>query len=244
MNKAFAIFAAAFLACSSTLNAQDAADTEGVRFGIKLAPNLGFLQSETDGIEANGSGFGYTFGLLAEFPIGSAGNYRFATGLFLNNVTAKWQQDYVYVASVDAGSPLITKQLETDVKLQYIEVPLTIKMMTNEIGYMRYYGQIGFGNAFNIRAKADQVVAQVDGTRADGQPIVTVFNEDKNEDIQSDIMLYKASLVVGAGMEYNFSGNTSLLVGITYNNGFTNILDIEGAKAKAHYLELTMGVFF
>ena len=73
MNKAFAIFAAAFLACSSTLNAQDAADTEGVRFGLKLAPNMGFIRPETDGLDGNGSGFGYTFGLLAEFPIGTAG---------------------------------------------------------------------------------------------------------------------------------------------------------------------------
>ncbi|MBK8498800.1 MAG: outer membrane beta-barrel protein [Flavobacteriales bacterium] len=134
--------------------------------------------------------------------------------------------------------------LETDVKLQYVEVPLTVKLMTNEIGYMRYYGQIGFGNAFNIRAKSDQVVAKIDGTRADGQPIVSEFTELSDEDLQDDIMLYKVSLVVGAGMEYNFSGNTSLLVGITYNNGFTNILDIEGAKAKAHYIELTTGVFF
>lgn len=239
MNKAFAIFAAAFLACPMSMNAQDAADTEGVRFGIKLAPNLGFLQSETDGIESNGSGFGYSFGLMAEFPIGSAGNYRFASGLFLNNITGKWKEEFKY--HDDLTGPERTKELETDVKLQYIEVPLTIKMMTNEIGYMRYYGQIGFGNGFNIRAKADRVVPDY----YDNAPtIVESFVEEKDEDLQSDIMLYKASLIVGAGMEYNFSGNTSLLVGITYNNGFTNILDIEGAKAKAHYLELTAGVFF
>ena len=241
MNKAFAILAAAFLACSSTLNAQDAADTEGVRFGLKLAPNMGFIRPETDGLDGNGSGFGYTFGLLAEFPIGNAGNYRFASGLFLNNITGKWKEEFSYYEL--GNTSLRKKDLETDVKLQYIEVPLTIKMMTNEIGYIRYFGQIGFGNGFNIRAKADQVVPTVNGSFND-EPIVTEFVEDKDEDIQSDIMLYKASLIVGAGMEYNFSGNTSLLVGITYNNGFTNILDIEGAKAKAHYLELTMGVFF
>lgn len=244
MNKAIALLSATLVVCATTLNAQDAADTDGVRFGIKLAPNMGFVQPETKGIDGNGAGFGYTFGLLAEFPIGSSGNYRFATGLFLNNITGKWKTNYNYVASANASDPILTKELETDVKLQYVELPLTVKLMTNEIGYMRYYGQIGFGSAFNIRAKSDQVVAKIDGIRADGQPIVTQWEELSDENLQDDIMLFKASLVVGAGMEYNFSGNTSLLVGITYNNGFTNILDIEGAKAKAHYIELTTGVFF
>ena len=239
MNKVLALLAAACMACASnTLNAQDAITSEGVRFGIKLAPNLGFVVPESDGLGGNGSGFGYSFGLLTEFPIGSAGNYRFATGLFLNNITGKWKADLSYQDAING--PIKIKELETDAKLQYVELPLTIKLMTNEIGYMRYYGQIGFGNAFNIRAKSDMVVAVYDQSGA----YVTDFVEDKNQDIQDQIAIYKASLIVGAGMEYNFSGNTSLLVGITYNNGFTNILSEGDAKAKAHYLELTTGVFF
>ncbi|MBK7384885.1 MAG: PorT family protein [Flavobacteriales bacterium] len=242
MNKVFAVLAIALIGTTS-LSAQDDAS---VRFGIKLSPNMGFVKSETKALKANGSGLGYTFGLLAEFPIGANGNYRFATGLNLNNITGKWKEDYTYVDEV--AGPMKTKALETDVKLQYVELPLTIKLMTNEIGYMRYYGQVGFGNAFNIRAKADMVAPKVAGSLTDGTPIVTEFTENKGEDIQSDIALYKASLIVGAGMEYNFSGSTSLLVGVTYNNGFTNILnfDVAGskAKAKAHYFELTVGVFF
>ena len=241
MNKAIAVLACASFVFSTTLHAQDAADAEGVRFGLKLAPNMTFVVPETDGLEGNGTGLGYTFGLISEFPIGTVGNYRFASGLFLNNLTGKWKEAYAYY---DVGSTqLKSKDLETTVRLQYIEVPLTIKMMTNEIGYMRYYAQIGAGNAFNIRAKADIITPTVNGSY-NGEPIVEEFVENKKEDIQSDIALYKASLIVGAGMEYNFSGNTSLLVGITYNNGFTNILDIEGSKAKAHYLELTTGIFF
>jgi opacity protein-like surface antigen len=109
---------------------------------------------------------------------------------------------------------------------------------------MRYFAVVGAGNAFNVKAKSDQVVAKVDGTRADGRPIVSNFEKLEGESIQDDIALYKASLIVGAGAEYTFSGNTAMMFGITYNNGFTNILDIEGAKAKAHYLELSLGVFF
>ena len=75
------------------------------------------------------------------------------------------------------------------------------------------------------------------------------FIEEENENIQDDINLFRAALIVGAGAEYNFSGNTSLLFGITYNNGFTNIANFDvdvdkKAKLLNNYLELTVGVFF
>ena len=234
MKKAIALISAAVISCA-TLVAQD---NGGVRFGVKFSPNMGFVKPDSKSLKANGAGFGYSFGLMTEFPIGTAGSYRFATGLFLNNIVGKWKQEFSYVDAING--PTKMRDLETKVKLQYIELPLTLKLMTNEIGYMRYYAQIGAGNAFAIRAKADNVVPKLDQSGF----YVTEFTEQTDEDILSDMAIYKASLIVGAGMEYNFSGNTSLLVGVTYNNGFTNILSTEGLKAKAHYVELTAGVFF
>lgn len=238
MKKALVILAAATIGTSSLI----AQDETGVRFGMKLSPNLGFVNPDTRGYTSSGTNAGYTFGLMAEFPIGTSGNYQFATGMNLNNVSGAWKETYTYAE--DVTGPTRTRDLETNVKLRYIELPLTIKMMTNEIGYMRYFGQVGFGNAVNIRAKSDIIVPTIAGTRTDGTAIVTEFTELENEDIQDDINIYKASLIVAAGMEYNFSGNTSLLVAVTYNNGFTDILKSKDVKAMANYLELTVGIFF
>ena len=238
MKKLFAPLAM-ILASATMINAQD---DVGVRFGLKLSPNLSFMKADTKNIKADGSGLGYTFGLMLEIPIGSSGNYRFATGLNLNNVKAKFSEEFTYVDNL--VDPKKTRDLAREVALQYVELPLTIKLMTNEIGYMRYFAVVGAGNAFNVKAKGDKVEAKEIAQLPDGTPVVEKFEELEKEDMQDDIALYKASLIVGAGAEYNFSGSTSLMFGITYNNGFTNILDIEGAKAKAHYLELTAGVFF
>lgn len=236
MNKAFALLTAALLGTVSA-SAQD-----GVRFGLKLSPNMGWIRSDTKGFESSGSALGFTFGLLTEFPIGASGNYRFATGLNLNNTAGKWKNTFSYQDAING--PMKTTDLETTAKLQYIELPLTVKLMTNEIGYMRYFAQVGFGNAVNIRARADQKLPTYDQSGA----YVTGFTEEKGEDISDNVALYRASLIVGAGMEYNFSGNTSLLVGVTYNNGFTNVLNVKvddkKVKAVSNYLELTLGVFF
>ncbi len=74
-------------------------------------------------------------------------------------------------------------------------------------------------------------------------------------------------MVIGAGLEYNISGNTSLSIGITYNNGFVDQLDsriIEfddsgapllnsageilesenGVNVNLNYFALNIGIFF
>jgi hypothetical protein len=243
MKKVHALLATALMCLPMLMIAQE--ETGGVRFGLKLSPNMGFATSETKELDANGSGFGYTFGLLTEFPIGNNGNYRFATGINMNNIVAKWSQVFSYQSQING--PTLTRDLETTAKLQYLEIPLTVKLMTNEIGYMRYFAQVGFGTAFNIRAKADQVIPTYYAPPANAY--VEGFEELENENISDDINLFKASLIVGAGLEYNFSGNTSLLVGITYNNGFTNIANFDAvpekpADIRANYLELTLGMYF
>ncbi len=183
---------------ATTVHAQE----KSVRFGIKVAPNLGFIHPDTKELKNDGTRFGYTFGLMGDFMLGSNQNYAFATGLFLNNVGGK--------TTFPAGD----QNLSTESKYQYIELPITLKLKTNEIGYMTYYGQIGFGTAFNISAKSDFDTYD---------PVAKKVTRTTGENIMDNTQLFKASLIVGGGLEFNFSGNTSAMVGVTYNNGFTNI---------------------
>lgn len=236
MKKALLILIAAVMAAPS-MNAQDDA---GVRLGIKVAPNLSWTKADTKGLESDGSKIGLTFGLVTEFPFGSNGNYRFGTGLFLNYVGGNFKQSQTYI---DGNSQLVTKELSNKTKLQYVELPLTMKLMTNEIGYMRYYGRLGFSTAFNISAKGnyEEIAAGSNGV------LGVVVKED--EDIKNKIQPFRAGLIVGAGMEYNFSGSTTVQVGVNYHNGLTNLLKDtkvgdKDAKLLQNYLELDLAVFF
>jgi opacity protein-like surface antigen len=235
MRKAIALLSAAVLAVN-TLNAQE---NEGVRFGIKLAPNMAWVRSDTKNLDGDGSLIGYSFGLLTEFPVGQTGNYRFATGVFLNNIGGKLKSEF----STTANSVTTKTVTSSTTNLRYVEVPLTIKMMTNEIGLMRYYGQLGVSAAFNIRAKQDY-----ESTITVGSSTTTA--SDTKVDVMDNTNKFKMGLVVGGGLEYNVSGNTSLLVGLTYNNAFTTVNEkdavagFDSAKLYADYLELTLGVFF
>ena len=211
-----------------------------VRLGIKLAPNMAWVRSDTKGLESDGTLIGYSFGLMAEFPFGTNGNYRFATGLFLNNVGGKSKQTY----STADTSGVTTDILNTSVvKLRYMELPVTMKLMTNEIGYMRYYGQLGIDLGVNLRAKAD-----AETVATSGGSVRSTTEEDI--DVKESVNALKMGWVLGGGLEFNFSGSTSLVAGITYHSGFTKLYKkdsfsgLDNPKSYADYLELTLGVFF
>lgn len=208
MKKSILALAAMALLMSNT-QAQDS--VKPVRLGLTVSPNMGWITTDEDGIENDGTRTGFRFGLMGDFRMGSD-NYFFSSGLMMNTIGAK----------IKTGED--TSAVSAEVKYQMVEIPITVKLKTAEIGYMTYFGQIGFDTGFRVAAK----------TKVD----------DDWEDASEEANILRAALSVGGGLEYNFSGNTSAILGVRYSNGFTSINDGDGAEAKLHYFEITLGALF
>jgi opacity protein-like surface antigen len=104
-----------------------------------------------------------------------------------------------------------------------------LKLRTNEIGYITYWGQFGLIAGFNIRSKADDIIdyelAKFSNDVSTGWIKTDLPSiERPDEDIKDDIQMFRVGLLIGAGIEYSLSGNTAIVAGVTYNNGFTNTL--------------------
>lgn len=237
--------------------AQDT-DSPGFKLGIKVAPNLGWIKSDTKEVEGNGMAVGFTFGLMGDFRLGKD-NYALSTGVFMNisggNQVSK-AFDLNTATTGDAPSNVVVKvpALEFARRYQYVEIPILIKLKTNEMGYMTYFGQLGFGSAFNISAKSDEYTLENKTTDGIGYSSFVQEEKAKHTDETSP---FRASLIVGAGAEYKFAGNTAMVFGVNYNNGFTDLFqkgelfasdvalndDVE-THGKLHYLELLLGIYF
>lgn len=235
MKKASALTVLALMGSMLT-NAQDTQSTKKFRLGLEVCPNMGWITTDAKGLESDGSRLGFRFGLLGDVQLGDNANYFFSTGLFLNNVGFKTKSSF---STTDSSGTVRTTTLTGENKLQYVELPISVKLKTNEIGYMTYFGQLGFDVGVLTGAKA----------RVDGGDF---------EDVKDDVFPMRVALAVGGGLEYNFSGNTSALIGIKYSNSFMNLYQkdtklFEGTaletkmdlpKGKLHYAELTVGVLF
>jgi hypothetical protein len=198
-----------------------------LHFGLKAAPSLAWFKSDTKGLNSDGSKIGFIYGLITEFNF--AKNYAFATGIEVAYRGGKFKE------SVETpGNILVTS---SELSLQYLELPLTLKFKTNEIGYITYYLQAGVSMGFNIRSRAD--------FHFDHQSTGTTQSSDSSDvDIDDLINSFNLCMVIGGGIEYSLSGNTAFMAGITFSNGLLDVLDDAEAKATSNYLALTLGILF
>jgi len=194
-------------------------------FGLKFSPSISWLKSSTKGLDSEGSKLGFSYGIMTDFNF--TDNYSFATGLditYRGGVLSTVLNDSLYRGT-------------TTYRLQYIEIPLTLKMRTNEIGYFTYFGQFGLVPGINIRAKGD----------VEFSPTIAGFPNKATEDdidLKDEINVPTLSLLIALGTEYSLAGDTRLMIAFAFNNGFIDVLDNKSLKATSSYFALNLGVFF
>lgn len=200
-----------------------AQDVSQLRLGLTAHPTFGFLKVENG--KGNGLSTGFSYGLMSDFEF--AENYSFATGLTVTTINGKATiLNYNPYSSMIAGA---NSEYDVKYKMQYLQIPLSIKLKTDEKDDMKWYGQFGLTTDFRIGAKQDVKSGST-----------TLADDVKATD---NTKFFRAGMIIGGGVEYRLSGKTSLLGGLTYNNGLTNIAKND-QSVKNHYVGLNIGVFF
>ncbi len=212
-------------------------DSFGFRFGLKVAPNFSWFRTETRGFSNSGLDIGFSYGLVVDYEF--AENYAVTSGLSILRTGGTLKYRYRY----DPGGEHLDTEKRRDHHLRYLEIPLALKLSTSEMGYITYFGKFGLGLGFRLQALADDLISFDDGS---------TFSPPEGTDIADSIRFLRAALIIGAGMEYNMGGRTSLMGGLTFHNGFSNVLDKDNPfdpksadpSAVNNYVEVTLGVMF
>ncbi len=262
-----------FFVFATAVIAQEGEKQPKFRFGLKVSPSVAWLGPDKTkfndlNVENGGAKMKFGYGLITEFII--AKNYSFLTGVevtYLGGSINYKDANKVNYQLNDSTALFLSSRA---FKQQYITIPLALKLKTNEIGYMTYFGQIGVDLSFQIKGRANDK-----GTLYyKANPDTTAFSVQGAEYNAEDVNIYKqtgvfgflrVALNVGAGVEWNIAGNTSLLFAVNYNNGFTNFFkkadtikdktnlpvndnkdtaDPLEQKASSNYVSLTVGVLF
>ena len=206
-------------------------DESNIRFGLTLSPQVSWMTAGDGNIENNGAVFGFCYGLLMDVKIPK--NYAFATGIIVSYDGGKlgWTDSTKFNSFPDRLYPAGTN---VEYHLQYVEIPLTLRLMTNQIGYITYFGQFGLQAGFNFRSRA-------------GITTPTGAEDESRVNFGSDVTPFNIGLLVGGGFEYEITGNTALTVSLQYFNGFIDVTD-DPKEYKVHsglnHLRLGLGVFF
>ena len=165
------------------------------RMGLYIAPSINFISTEIQGAESNNN-LGLIYGYAIEFPLSI--NHYLESGFAINY----------------KGGGIEASEI-TDYKVQYLTIPVFIKMRSRQIGYFNYFARIGPSLNFKIKEK------------------ITADEAAKGAVVDIAIFL---------GTEYSLGGDTSIEGSIFYNNNITSSMN--ETHALFHQIGLRLGFLF
>ena len=200
------------LILSTTSIAQD------FKMGLALSPNAAWMVSTDYDHEPRGAKANFGFEFVADVLFSE--NYALGLGVHIFNTGG----DVRYLVQ-DTEDDDFLMNVDRSYSLQYVELPLTFKMRTKEMGYTTVYGRFGLGLGMNVKAEADEARYRSYEEIINGE--WSTYNvggsaiSDRIE-IDSDIRLFRVAMIIGGGIERTISGTTALVVGLNYNAAFSN----------------------
>lgn len=218
------------------------------RMGLHFLPSIAWLDARDPHTTTDGSIGRFGFGFTADIMF--ADNYAIGTGInVFRNGGRQTYFDRVAGSPVDLAndSAQFLVRRERILTQHWVELPVSFKFRTREIGHITYWGQFGLGLGLNLRATADDRMdyryrndGGVDAVWVEESVIGEV--EINDVPVEDEVALMRAAMIVGLGIEYNLSGKTALLVGATFNNGLFNVANNRNFGASRNVEHIRPGL--
>ena len=200
------LFVGLMLAMSLTMSAQN----NGFAFGFKFGPGFDWTGSTTGAAVNEGVKTGFGVGVVAEYYF--ADNYAIVTGVNVNMNRGH----YSFKRAIDSLTLLEPFTVDRQYKATVYEIPLMLKMMTNELGNLplRAYAQVGAGLGYAQRVKVQD----------DNSGNYAASNKEYSN--------LRTSLKIGAGAQYAIDESTRVFAGVYFSHDFLNNIN---SIAPNHY---------
>ena len=195
------------------------AQNTGFAFGLKFGPGFDWTGSTTGAAKSEGMRTGFGVGVVAEYYF--APNYAIVTGVNVNMNRGHYSFDNAHMVD----SVLTTYPVDRYYKSTVYEIPLMLKMMTNELGNLplRAYAQVGAGLGYAQKVKAKD--SYLDVTE---QEFSATYKEFSN---------LRASLKFGAGAQYSIDESTRVFAGLYFSHDFINNINSISPNYYGNYYE-------
>jgi hypothetical protein len=200
-----------------------------ISFGIHADPVISWFSSDIKETSNEGARSGFNFGLNVNKYF--TPNYSFSTGISIINCggtltsTETTIMEFTnFTSSVPPGDKVVYK-------IQYLAIPLGLKLQTNQIGYLTYFTDLGLDPKVVIGGKCDI-------------PSLGIKGEKALDELNS----FNLSYHITAGVEYSVGGTTALVFGLNFDNNFLDITTDNGNQLKDKIghklLSFRIGVIF
>jgi len=190
------------------LNAQ-----QTIGFGIHADPLISWFSTDINSIKTTGARPGFNFGLT--FNKYFAPNYSFSTGISILGAGGKLVNSDTIVMDLSNRKTTILPGSTIVYRIQYLALPVGLKLQNNQIGYLKFFTDIGLVPKVVINRKVDI-------------PSVNISKQDASDELR----MFNMSYHITGGIEYSLGGTTALLFGLDFDNNFLDITKDNNKQPK------------
>jgi hypothetical protein len=198
-----------------------------IRLSFAASPSVNWMRTSNSDMQNGKSILGYDFGLNSDFYFTEDERYSIHSGLQITNTGGEIR----YPADSDFQFSGTTLPAFSKVKyrMRYVEIPLAIKLKTNQFKRTSYWGQFGFSSMINISAKGDSNNGVL-----------------KRDNINDEVNLFNLAMIVGIGYDFDLGGQNSISTGLIFQNGLIDVTtdNVFNDKTIMNSLKLKLGIIF
>lgn len=184
-----------------------------IGFGIHVDPAVSWFSSDISDIKNDGSRPGFNFGLT--FNRYFTPNYSFSSAINLMNAGGRLVSKDTTVMEFKNSKSKVLPHQSIIYKIQYLSVPIGLKLQTNQIGYLTFFSDLGLDPKVVIAGKADIPSLKISG-----------------ENAMNELRMFNLSYHVSAGIEYSLGGTTAMVFALNFDNNFLDITKDNGKQPE------------
>jgi len=190
-------------------------------------PSVNWMRTSNSGTENGKSILGYDFGLNGDFYFSEDERYSLSTGVQISNTGG--EISYHSKSSFGFSGTTLPALSKIKYQIRYVEIPLAIKLRTDQFNRAKYWGLFGLSAMVNIGSK---------GTSNDGTL--------KKANINDEVSPINLAMNVGIGFDYDIGGNNSVSTGLIFQNGLMDVTTDNAFSDKTiiNSLKLKIGLIF
>ena len=190
-------------------------------------PSVNWMRTSNSSTENGKSILGYDYGLNGDFYFSEDERYSFSTGLQISNTGG--EISYHSTSSFEFSGATLPAISKIKYQIRYVEIPLAIKLRTDQFDRVKYWGLFGLSAMLNIAAK---------GTSNDGTL--------KKANINDEVSPVNLAMNIGIGFDYELNGSNSVTTGLIFQNGLMDITSDNAFSDKTiiNSLKLKIGLIF
>lgn len=178
-----------------------------INFSIHFDPLISWFSTDSYDTRTEGMVPGFNFGI--SYNKYFTPNYSFSSGINIIKAGGRiFNREATQFELKNYYNTILTVPSDEEItyRITYLSIPLGLKLQTNQMGYGRFFTDVGIDPKIVVGGRADIPSLNIEGGNA-----------------TQELNLINLSFHIMAGMEYPLSGSNSFIIGIGFEKDLFDI---------------------